>query len=119
MCAADGSTFNLELLLFPGLVKPEHAAVALRALHDSVMWTYLSTGPEATLHAREREEVYALVAERDSLKCELFGPLVRLASAPATTDVSLEFPEKVSRLSEIRARLALLMTSWTDTGYFA
>jgi hypothetical protein len=50
----NGQRFLLELLTFPGLVKPAHAHVAINALHDSVMWTHLNCGPEATLHTAER-----------------------------------------------------------------
>ena len=50
----SGATFLLELLVFPGLVKEEHAHVAINAMHDSVMWTHLNCGPEASLHNEER-----------------------------------------------------------------
>jgi hypothetical protein len=79
----------------------------------------MSTGPEATLHEAERTEAYTLIAEREALKAELYGPLVRLAGRPSVTDPSsvLSTPARLARLTELRARLADIMTSWTDTGY--
>lgn len=102
--------------MFPGLVKPQHAIVSVNALHDSVMWTYLSTGPEATLHESERQQAYALVAEREALKEQLFGPPVsRVGDSTATAPASID--AHLARLSEVRSQLKSLMAAWTVTGY--
>ncbi|AKB84668.1 M1 family metallopeptidase [Methanococcoides methylutens] len=65
----DGHTFNLELL-----VPPESDAYpaekALDVIYDSVMWTYLFTGPEQYNDIDKRKEIYDLVRVRDALKSE-------------------------------------------------
>ena len=53
----DGDSFMLELLCLPGVVDPKDAATSLVALHDSILWLYVSCGPEATLHNDERAKV--------------------------------------------------------------
>ena len=60
----DGSTFALELLLLPGQCKREEAVTAIDAVHDSIVWTYTSTGPEAYDHAEELAEVCDAVTAR-------------------------------------------------------
>ena len=64
----DGDTCMLELLCLPGVVEPEDAKNSLTALHDSILWLYLSCGPEATKHDAERKEMYTLVRQREDLK---------------------------------------------------
>lgn len=65
----DGHTFNLELLVPPESdVYP--AEKALDVLYDSVMWTYLFTGPEQYGDLDKRKEIYDLVRVRDALKSE-------------------------------------------------
>ncbi|WP_135606340.1 M1 family metallopeptidase [Methanococcoides sp. NM1] len=65
----DGHTFDLELLVPPESdVYP--AEKALDVLYDSVMWTYLFTGPEQYNDLDKRKEIYDLVRVRDALKSE-------------------------------------------------
>ncbi|WP_440952504.1 DUF3458 domain-containing protein [Methanococcoides sp. FTZ1] len=65
----DGHTFNLELLVPPESdVYP--AEKALDVLYDSVMWTYLFTGPEQYRDLDKRKEIYDLVRVRDALRSE-------------------------------------------------
>ncbi len=135
----DGVKSQIELLVFPSLVKPIHAVSALGSLHDSIIWNYLSLGPEAGQHDAERKEVYALIAEREQIKAKLGRVVTARGSkvveycsaeskvAPAATDAEMGLPavetdpSKVaalqSRLAEIRARTAQLMKVWTKTGY--
>jgi aminopeptidase N len=95
----DGDTFALELLAFPNLVRPGDAETAIQALHDSVMWVYLSTGPEAHLHDKERAELYALIKKREELKQAAGGA------------------ETQSALAEVRSRCRQLIGAWKKTGY--
>jgi len=93
----SGQTFSVEILALPGVIdKPEDAESALQSLVDSIIWTQVSTGPEKYLHEEERQKIYDLIPERDSLK--------KSTSDPA-------------RLAEIRAQLKDLISVWKDTGY--
>lgn len=130
----DGSDFVLELLCFPGVVKPEHAAASLSALHESVIWTYLECGPEATLHEQERAEIYQLLTKREGLKekaARAIGSSMGLVSkltpsgamqvalaplASAEEAQSLSADEAIE-LKAVRTRLAELMTVFKETGY--
>jgi aminopeptidase N len=94
----DGDTFLLEILCLPGIVTPEDAETSLVALRDSILWLLISTGPEATEHNEEREEIYKLLKARDELKV-------------ANND------EFARDLSAIRAELKALISKWNDTGY--
>jgi len=69
----DGSRFRLELLVPPGS-EPDVAESALQALADTILWVYLFTGPVCYRHTREKEEILALIRERDLLKAEGGGP---------------------------------------------
>lgn len=66
-----GRTVQIELLVFPRLVKPKHAVSALTSMHDSMMWMCLSLGPESEQHHKERAELYALIKEREDIKAKL------------------------------------------------
>jgi hypothetical protein len=58
--------FNAEMLsTFP---KSAQVKAALLALHDSIIWVNVSTGPEACEHVATREKMYKLLAEREELK---------------------------------------------------
>ena len=93
----DGDTCMLELLCLPGVVEPEDAKNSLTALHDSILWLYLSCGPEATKHDAERKEMYTLVRQREDLK---------IANGDAAA------------LESVRARLKELALCWTvSLGY--
>ena len=91
----------LELLCFEDLVKHQDAEAAVRALHDSVMWVYLSTGPEAHLHEGERRRLYELVKRREELK-EAEGGVKGAKS---------------EELAAVRAECAQLIKAWKKTGY--
>jgi len=101
----DGQTSIAELLVFPGLVEPEHARTALKSLIDSIYWCYLSTGPEAAEHAEERKKIYQLIPERDQLKA-------RKKAGGAEWN-----GESEKRLADIRAELRQLISVWKKTGY--
>jgi aminopeptidase N len=65
----SGQTFLLELLCIPGVVeRAADAAAALAALHDSIIWVHLNTGPEQHLHGAERTRIHALIVERERLR---------------------------------------------------
>ena len=101
--------------MFPSLVKPDLATVAVNALHDSVIWTYLSTGPEATLHTDERKLAYTLIDERERIKVLLYGnPVTKNGESGAA---GVADADAAARLAAIRAQLADLMKAWTVTGY--
>ncbi|MDD1719929.1 MAG: M1 family metallopeptidase [Methanoregulaceae archaeon] len=69
----DGNTFQLELLVPPGS-DPAIGGEALDILSEGVLWVHLFTGPEAYDDLRTRQEVLALVRERDRRKAEGAGP---------------------------------------------
>ena len=93
----DGDCIALELLCLPSLVRPEDAEAAVRSLHDSVMWVYLSTGPEAHLHDAERQHLYDLIKKREELK------------AAGQQDER--------ELAAVRAECLRLVSCWGKTGY--
>lgn len=99
----DGSTAIAELLVFPKLVDLKHAKTALQALIDSIMWCYLSTGPEGTEHEVERKRIYELYPRRDALK--------QLLKNGSITQ------EQTKELADIRAELKKLISVWKKTGY--
>lgn len=101
----DGDGFILELLCFPALVKAEDAEGSLQSLHDSVMWVYLSTGPEAHMHDSEREQLYALIKRREQLKVEVEGAAGEGSAA------------KKQELTDVRAEAKRLIGTWKKTGY--
>jgi len=111
----DGDTFRLELLLFPGACSREDAVTAIDAVHDSILWTYTSTGPETYEHVEERKEMTALLEERQAL-LEKYASTVTLndEAVPTRADMS---EEDAARLAAVRARLAELAAVWTETGY--
>ena len=111
----DGSTFMLELLLLPGQCGREDAVTAIDAVHDSIIWTYTSCGPETYDHNEERAEINALLVERQAL-LEKYGPTVTLndEARPTRADMSAE---DSARLAAVRARLAELQAAWKVTGY--
>ena len=104
----DGDSFALELLCFPSLVRAEDAESALQSLHDSVMWVYLSTGPEAHLHESERAQLYALIARREQLKREVEGGQAGDSTGSAN---------KQKELADVRAEAKKLIGTWKKTGY--
>lgn len=97
----DGSTFMLELLGLPGIAEKKGALEAVNSLHDCILWVYLSTGAEATLHDEVRRQQYALIKEREELK------------AKKEKMTALEG----KRLEEVRALLKKNDGAWTSTGY--
>jgi aminopeptidase N len=99
----DGKTAIAELLVFPQLVEAVHAKTALKALIDSILWCYLSTGPEATEHNAEREAIYALLPVRDALKA------LKAAGTPSSEDET--------KLAGVRAELQKLISVFGKTGY--
>jgi len=114
-----GETFQLELVCFPGIVKYEHAEASLKALHDSIIWTNVSCGPEAHTHKNEEARIYELIKERESIKEKLQGYIVhRVGDAQKTSNISNEEREKLSiELENIRAELMKLSKVWNETGY--
>jgi aminopeptidase N len=63
----DGQQCQLELVIPPGS-DPEVANVALKAIADAILWVYLYTGPGRYQNQAGKEELRALINERDSLK---------------------------------------------------
>jgi aminopeptidase N len=99
----DGATFTAELLVFPGLVEQRHAQTALQSLIDSILWCYLSTGPEATEHENERARIYSLLPVRDALKAKKAAGQLSAAEE--------------EQLAAVRAELKQLIGVWGKTGY--
>ena len=102
----DGDSFALELLCFPSLVQKEDAERSLQSLHDSVLWVYLSTGPEAHLHDNERQQLYDLLKRREQLKLEVENGQAGEGSQ-----------SKQKELADIRAEAKRLIGTWKKTGY--
>jgi len=102
----DGDSFALELLCFPTLVQAEDAERSLQSLHDSVLWVYLSTGPEAHLHHNERQQLYDLIKRREQLKAEVEGGQAGEGSQ-----------SKQKELADVRAEAKRLIGTWKKTGY--
>ena len=131
----DGKEVILELLCLPGgVVEQQHAAESLEALHGSVMWTYVSCGPEACDHAEERQALYALLTEREQLKTKIalkIGSTLGLTSRVSTAgklitplpavgsenELKSLSPEEGKRLGEVRSELKRLISEWRETGY--
>lgn len=111
----DGLSFTIELLVFPGLVKRDHAVIAINALYDHIMWNYLAIGPEQHEHVEERKRLYALLDEREKLKAEQ-RPLVNSTEDEDVKATPLS-AEKQARLAEIRAEAKELISVWKKTGY--
>jgi len=65
----DGHKFILELLVPPDS-KKEIAEKALDVLHNSIMWTYLFTGPNQYDDLEIRKRMMGLVNEREKIKIE-------------------------------------------------
>lgn len=102
----DGDKVDLELLSLPPATPLDTAKreardakfnEALQCLHDSVLWTYISTGPEACERIADQKRVYALLEEREALK-----------ASPSRDE---------AKLASVRESLRKAMTSWTETGY--
>ncbi|TYZ66967.1 hypothetical protein PybrP1_001777 [[Pythium] brassicae (nom. inval.)] len=110
----DGDTTLLEILAFPGFFEPADAKAAVQMLHDSVLWTMVSLGPEACEHHDERTRMYALLEEREVLKAKE-GALC-LGPNEAYTKTPLGAAD-AARLTAVRAELKQLLTAWTKTGY--
>jgi aminopeptidase N len=106
----DGSKIDLELLSLPAEQKldenqrnnrTKQYMAALEALHDSVLWTYHSTGPETCEHVEDRKKVKALIKQREALK------------QAKQLDQQLD----QQKLAAVRKDLKQLMAKWKHTGY--
>ncbi|KAF1336727.1 Membrane alanine aminopeptidase, partial [Globisporangium splendens] len=110
----DGDTTLLEILAFPGFFEPEDAKAAVKMLHDSVLWTMVSLGPEACEHHDERKRMYELLEEREVIKAKegplCLGPNETYEKTPLSS-------EDAARLAAIRAELKELLKAWKKTGY--
>ncbi|KAJ0395141.1 hypothetical protein P43SY_002425 [Pythium insidiosum] len=110
----DGDTTLLEILAFPGFFEPVDAKRAVKMLHDSVLWTMVSLGPEACEHHDERKRIYELLEEREALKAKegqlCLGPNEKYEKTPLSADDE-------SRLAAVRAELKELLKVWKKTGY--
>ena len=67
----DGNSFKLALLCIPGMVQPSEALESLKSTHDSILWLYMCTGPEAHEHNLERERARNLIDVRERLKANV------------------------------------------------
>lgn len=63
----DGSTFSLELLVFPK-TDSDAAQNALEILHNGVMWIHIFTGGESQGSIEERKQLYSLCMKREEMK---------------------------------------------------
>lgn len=110
----DGDTILLEILAFPGFFKPDDAKQAVKMLHDSVLWTMISLGPEACQHHEERKRIYDLIEEREGLKAKKS----KLCLGPCEKkDVTTLSDKDADRLKDIRSELKTLIKVWNKTGY--
>ncbi|TDH72256.1 uncharacterized protein CCR75_003265 [Bremia lactucae] len=110
----DGDTTMLEILAFPGYFEPSEAQAAVQMLHDSILWVFLSLGPEACEHSTERQRMYELLIEREALKAQE-GLLCR-----GPQDEEVKYPlstTKATRLGAVRTELKALLQKWHKTGY--
>nr|CCA16421.1 metalloprotease family M01 putative [Albugo laibachii Nc14] len=110
----DGDTTLLEILAFPGFFKPDEAKQAVKMLHDSVLWTMISLGPEACQHHVERKRVYELIEQRESLKAKMSTLCVGPNEKKGVKTLS---DQDTQRLEGIRAELKNLIKVWNKTGY--
>ncbi|TMW57325.1 hypothetical protein Poli38472_003250 [Pythium oligandrum] len=110
----DGDTTLLEILAFPEFFEPVDAKRAVAMLHDSVLWTMVSLGPEACEHHDERKRIYELLEEREALKAKE-GPLC-LAPGEKYEKKPLSSDDE-ARLAAVRAELKELLKVWKKTGY--
>lgn len=53
----DGVKVTAELLVYEDRHERQHAVTAINALHDHILWTYVSTGPEMYEHQAEQATV--------------------------------------------------------------
>jgi aminopeptidase N len=141
----DGKMFQLELLVFPGLVTPINAARKLKMMDDAVLFMYLNLGAQSTEMVEERARVLELIAERDALLLRAGrmvagrvacvggdkyavqgieeqhenGQVVFRAEDEAivgAADGKLTAAEE-ARLAAIRSELKSLIAQWKETGY--
>lgn len=63
----DGDKFMLELLV-PPESEQEKAEIALKVLHDAIMWVYLFTGRDTYLNKEAALELFDLVKQRELIK---------------------------------------------------
>ncbi len=126
----------VQLLCLPGVVKLNHAADSLHALHDSVMWVFLSCGPQACDLDTERKQIYTLISEREALKAkiavakqstlglvsvvsktgQLLVPLPPAGSAEEIDALKRISVDDAARLEAVRAELARLIALWVEPG---
>ncbi|RHY20933.1 hypothetical protein DYB25_000731 [Aphanomyces astaci] len=110
----DGDTTLLELLAFPGFAEPADAKLSVQMLHDSILWTNVSLGPESTDHHDERVAIYALLEEREAIKAKSAPLTVGSEEVVQPTPLSAA---DAARLAAVRAELKTLIGKWTKTGY--
>lgn len=85
-----------ELLAYEGLVDPQYAELAVDSLVQHILWTYISTGPEATEHLQEQQQIYELIKQRDQLR---------------------DKQGDQQKLTQVRQQLSKLISQWKKTGY--
>jgi len=117
--------------------------VAIESLHDSVLWNYISTGPESYDHPAETKQIYTLIDEREALKTEMQAAQ-GTAFCGVSTVIALVVqegwvcvdddggtahthvhhvnagtlsPDKAARLAHVRAELKKLIGVFKKTGY--
>ncbi len=98
----DGTSFTLELLVPPG-TDPSLAHESLEILADSILWIYLSTGPETYDKKDVRDDLYRLCRERDELirdgaaEEEVWAVQVVLAEMAASIEPGYRYTGSVYR----------------------
>jgi len=116
----SGESTFIELLVLPGLAKPEHSRIAIQAMHDSILWCNISTGPEMYDHPQEQAEIYSLIKQREELKAKQ-QPLITVRMSGEEKEEKVEptplSESDASKLAAIRARLVELTKVWTKMGY--
>lgn len=77
----------------------------------------MSTGPEATEHAAEREAIYKLIPQRDALKRRQEATKAGLSVDENGQPIAPFTAEDEAELARIRAELARLISVWKKTGH--
>jgi aminopeptidase N len=116
----SGVECMLEILVFPGLVEPRHAKIAIDALHRSILWTNVCTGPEQYEHKAERKKMLEHLKRRERLVERKMGGSVQCSDTKlqpliACTKRWSDADEK--QLQALDATLQKLASQWTKMGY--
>jgi len=131
----DGTTIAIEILHLPEWaedVEGRHVITALNALHESILWMHLFTGPDQFEYTSQRDRIVELIREREEIKASE-APLINIKanqlpvlqrskssemSAKPFIPVAVGLsPEQKSRLQAVREELKRLISEIPRPGY--